>query len=212
MIREITSTDGVHPMPRAAPAIAATAVLLAVGGCSSTAAPQPFSVPAATSAPATKVVLTPTEEELFGPRVELPGGLLLKQIGKVAQWGGPDDTDSSTFGLRMVIDKIVVDPKCDPYMTKPDRGHRLVLSIRVETSELFQQADGLPQYYQWSTIGPDGVTEGPASSTQDCHSATALPQEMRASAKYRGEVTIETSNPRGQAVLEDFAAWTYPAG
>jgi hypothetical protein len=34
--------------------------------------------------------------EFYGPRIELPGGLLQKQLGKVVQFGGPDDNDNST--------------------------------------------------------------------------------------------------------------------
>lgn len=202
-----------------APVLALAAVLMLAGCSSAPAAPTPFGVPTAgdgaTAAPTTSspsVVLTPAEEELFGPRVELPGGLILKQIGKVAQYGGPDDKDNNTFGARFIIDKISVDPKCDQYVSRPDRGHRLVLSMRVETGPTFDQAvDGTPQYYQWSTIASDGITQGPPTSSQDCHSASALPQEFRASAKYRGEVTVETSNVTGQLVFADFAVWNYPA-
>jgi hypothetical protein len=50
--------------------------------------------------------------QLFGPRMELPGGLLLKQLGKVAQWSdtevGVEDWD-----VRVVLDSIEVDPQCD---------------------------------------------------------------------------------------------------
>ena len=47
---------------------------------------SPFSVPTASASAAPS--LTPEEEEIYGPRVELPGGLLLKQLGKVALYGG----------------------------------------------------------------------------------------------------------------------------
>jgi hypothetical protein len=44
--------------------------------------------------------------------MELPGGLLLKQLGKVAQWSdtevGVEDWD-----VRVVLDSIEVDPQCD---------------------------------------------------------------------------------------------------
>jgi hypothetical protein len=79
---------------------------------------------------------------MFGPRVELPGGLLLKQIGKVAQFGGPDDQDPNTFGARIVLEKVAVDPRCDQYVMTPARGHRLVLSFQVETSAVFQPDHG----------------------------------------------------------------------
>lgn len=138
-------------------------------------------------------MLTPEEEALFGPRV----GLLLKQLGKVAQWVGPDDRDYSTWGVRMVVHKIEIDPKCDRYVDEPDRGHRLVL--RAETSELYNSSrDGIPQYYEWSTIGPDSVSEASPSSLT-CRSAAAFPDELRSSAKDCGNVTVETANPVGRA-------------
>ena len=194
----------------------AALLLLVIGiandGTKTPAAQGAFTVPTAQVAPPTSsVVLTPEEEELFGPRVELAGGLLLKQLGKVAQWGGPDDKDNSTWAARMVVDKIEVDPKCDDYVGGPDRGHRLVVSIRVETSALYESfRDGIPQYYEWSTIGPDGVSEASPSSSGDCRSAAAFPHELRPSAKYRGEVTVETANPVGQLVFADFAVYDYP--
>ncbi|OZM80022.1 hypothetical protein [Pseudonocardia sp. MH-G8] len=95
-------------------------------------------------------------------------------------------------------------------MNTPDRGHRLVLSLRVETSPSYDSmSEGIPQYFEWSTIGPDGVSEASPTSSLDCHSADAFPHEMRPSAKYRGEVTVETANRKGQLVFADFAAWDY---
>ena len=42
-----------------------------------------------------------------------------------------------------------------------------------------------------------------------CHEAAALPIEFRPSAKYRGEVTVETGNPKGRLVLANAFAWDY---
>lgn len=190
---------------------AAVVVGIATDGATNSAGPGAFAVPTTQAAAPASVALTPEEEELFGPRVELPGGLLLKQLGKVVQWGGPDDQNNSTWGVRMVVDKIEVDPQCDAYVDTPDRGHRLVLSLRVETSALYDSfRDGVPQYFEWSTIGPDGVSEASPSSSHTCRSAVAFPHELRPSAKYRGEVTVETANPAGQLVFADFAVYNYP--
>jgi hypothetical protein len=188
---------------------------IATDGPNSPAAPPgTFTVPTAAqaAAPTSSMVLTPEEEELLGPRVELGGGLVLKQLGKVTQWGGPQDDRIATWAARMVVDKIEVDPECDEYVQAPGRGHRLVLSLRVETSDLYDSfVDGTPQYYQWSTIGPDGVSEASSSSSQDCRPDVAFPHELRPSAKYRGEVTVETANPVGQLVFADFAVYNYPS-
>jgi hypothetical protein len=185
---------------------------IATDGMDSPAAPpEAFTVPTSQPpAPPNSLVLTPEQEELYGPRVELGGGLVLKQLGKVTQWGGPLD-DLSTWGARMVVDRIEVDPQCNEYVSTPERGHRLVVTIRVETSELYKPGvDMIPQYYLWSTIGPDGVSEASPSSSHTCRSAVAFPHELRPSAKYRGEVTVETANPVGQLVFADFAVFNYP--
>jgi hypothetical protein len=72
----------------------------------------------------------------------------------------------------MVVDRIDVDPQCDEYVPAPERGHRLVLALRAETSELYDPfVDGVPRYYEWSTIGADGVSEAASSSSHDCHHA-----------------------------------------
>jgi hypothetical protein len=193
--------------------VAASGLLALLTGCvAERPNPEPFGVPASAPLAPTSVVLTPAEEELFGPRVELPGGLLLKQIGKVAQWGGPNDTDPNTWGVRMVVDSIEVDPACDEYVPEPERGHRLVLSLRVQTSAQYNPSvDGVPGFYEWSTTGPDGVTEGAGSTGAMCRPAEDLTYDMRPSAKYRGEVAIDTSNPSGQLEFANFAAWNYPA-
>ncbi len=176
------------------------------------ASPGAFTVPTEQPAAApTTPPVSPEEEEVFGPRLELGGGLVLKQLGKVTQWGGPQDADLSTWAARMVVDRIEVDPECDPYVDLPERGHRLVLSVRVETSERYRPGlDTVPQFYEWSTIGPDGVSEASHSSSHTCRSAVAFPHELRPSARYRGEVTVETANPAGQLVFDDFAVYSYP--
>lgn len=176
------------------------------------ASPGAFAVPTAQPAAApTTPPTSPSEVELFGPRVERPGGLLVKQLGRVAQWGGPQDADLSTWAVRLVVDGIEVDPPCDDYVAAPERGHRLVVSVRVETGEHYDQlVDGVPQYYEWSTIGPDGVSEASHSSSHTCRSADAFPFELRPSAQYRGEITIETANPSGQLVLLDGFVFDYP--
>lgn len=220
MSNEADAVRDTRPMRRIGVA-GAVLVLGVLAGCAAAppgGAPQPFSVPPADTAPPagvaaapTSVVLTPEEVEIYGPRVELPGGLLLKQIGKVAQYGGPDDTDSNTYGWRVVVDSIEVDPRCDEYTPKPTRGHRVLVTMRVETSATYDLVmDGAPQYYEWGTIAPDGVSEAPMSAYWACRQATELPNEMRPSAKYRGTVAVDTAYVTGQLVLANFAVYNYP--
>jgi hypothetical protein len=110
----------------------------------------------------------------------------------------------------MILDKIEVDPDCGAYSPEPDRGHRLLLTMRVETSPSYTAADGVPGYYEWSTVGTDGISEAPPSSSIACGS-NELPHELRAAAKYRGKVIVETANTAGQLLLANWAVWNYPA-
>lgn len=191
-------------------ALTVAALVITLGACGS-ADPEPFGVPAAPSSSAPPVEQTPAEIELYGPRVELPGGLLLKQLGKVAQVNPVESDDPQDWVMRIVLDKIEVDPDCGPYRFDSGRSHTLVLSLRVETSARYDQArHGIPQYFEWSTIGPDGVTEAPPTSSSDCRNGKGFPSELRPAAKYRGEVTVDTSNPTGRLVLSDMFAWDYP--
>lgn len=187
--------------------------LAALAGCASEPAPRPFDVPpesAGTTAP-TRPVETPEQIEMFGPRVELAGGMLLKELGKVAQWGGTA-SEVNNWAVRLVVDSIEVDPNCGEFVPEPERGHRLLVTMRVETNSAYDaMRHGVPQYYEWSTIGTDGVSEAPPSSAYPCEGAAELPHELRPSAKYRGSVLIETANAEGQLVLADLFAWNYPA-
>ncbi|MGQ0576794.1 MAG: hypothetical protein ACT4RN_21725 [Pseudonocardia sp.] len=171
---------------------------------------EPFNVPTATPAPAAGQ--SAAEVELYGPIVELPDGLYLKQLGKVAEFGPVGSTRRDDWTMRVVLDRIEVDPRCNPY-TQGDRPHRLVLHLRVETSERYDTSagDDRPAYYRWSTIGADGVTEPTPNGQSTCRDDDALPFDLRASAKYRGEVTVDVSNAAGRLVLDVFA-WDYPTG
>jgi hypothetical protein len=172
--------------------------------------PEPFSVPEAGPAPSSASP-NPADVELYGPRVELPGGMLLKQLGKVAELRREEPGEPWT--IRTVIDRIEVNPPCD--YGPLNRPHRLVLTLRVETSPIYNPGrDGAgPQYYEWSTIGPDGVSEAGPTTSQPCRAAAEqLPAELRPAAKYRGQVTVETANPAGQLVLDNSWVWNYPTG
>ncbi|GJF01671.1 hypothetical protein PSD17_06350 [Pseudonocardia sp. D17] len=172
-----------------------------------------FGVPATTAVASTDTnadakTQTPADIETYGPRVELPGGMLLKQLGKVAETKATDNP--GPWAARIVLDSITLDPKCDQYLPAPTRGHRLLLAVRVETSDTWGSGLGVPQSSSWSTVGEDGVTEGPTQIGYDCHSGKALPYEMRPAAKYRGEVTLDTANTKGQLILSNLFAWDYP--
>lgn len=200
-------------MTRPGGILIAAAVSLLLAGCTAEP-PQPK--PDAPSL-AKELVATPPRTPLpaqgfdpavYGPRVELPGGLLLKQVGKVAELRTVDD---QTWVSRLVVERIEVDPVCDQYTPAPKRGHRVLLTIAYETSPSYS-APGVvvqpPLYYAWSTVGKDGITEGSMNVDYGCHDTDALPSEFRPAAKYRGEVVLDTENPSGQVVYDMFA-WDY---
>jgi hypothetical protein len=211
-------------MKRAVAGVAAVLVATMLTSCGNNApageaAPTPFGVPTESPAAAvatTTPALTPEQEELLGPRVELPGGLLLKQIGKVAQATPASDppnapVDVNNWAWRLVVDKIEVDPKCDQYLGQPTRGHLVLLTVRAETGPKYASVgDGSPlNSFEWTTIGPDGVSEASGSAT--CRTADVAYIELRPSAKYRTTIAIDTANTSGQLVLANHWAWNYPA-
>ncbi|MCA1707049.1 MAG: hypothetical protein LC808_28795 [Actinobacteria bacterium] len=112
--------------------------------------------------------------------------------------------------MRVVVENIAVDPECDEYKPPPRRGHRVVIALTVETSPTFDPVTiPPPTWYEWSTISPDGVSEGQLSTYYGCHDTEDLPSEFRPAAKYRGEVTLDTANAGGRVVLGDLFAWDY---
>jgi hypothetical protein len=194
--------------------VVAATLLVFAASCSNQpagAAPPSFAVPTS-AAPPPSAAQTPAQDEELGPHIELPGGLLLKQLGKVAYVTGAAGDPASTFRYRIIVDSIMVDPKCDPYFPAPPRGHRLLVAVRVETSDLYSPAtDGDLQFDRWSTIGSDGVSEGSANSGSPCRAATELPFDLRPAAKYRGQITVDTMKPAGELVLGNTFVWKYPA-
>ncbi len=105
--------------------------------------------------------------------MELPGDLLLKQFGKVAQWGD-GYTEFDDWDIRVVLDSLEVDPRCDEFTSPPQRGPRLLLSLRVETGPKYDQAIHRgPWHYEWSTIGTDGMSEAPMSASYSCRQAVS---------------------------------------
>jgi hypothetical protein len=195
------------------------AALLA--GCSGTPAamaPQPSPTPAATAPAAATTAATATPEieaalaEELGPRVELPSGLLLKQIGKTAMSTGGTPPDPADWRVKVKVTGVRVDPKCERPGPPPSRGHRVVVSMEVETSKAYDTtSDAQVRWSQWSTIGADGVSEGGLSTLYECNQTKELTDDLRPASKYRGEVTLDSANTSGQVVWDDGFAWNYSA-
>lgn len=217
LVRRV-STGGNYPKgrgddpgmrPLACSTAAIVVVLFTLAGCGS-GDTTPADPSATTSTAPPPTTLTAGEEELYGPRVELPGGMLLKQIGRVAEYGESETSPRDHWAIRVVVEKIEVDPVC-PHKPEPERGHRVVVTLSAQTSAYFDPATmAAPQWYRWSTVSPDGISEASLSAYNPCHPKVQLPPDFRPEAKYRGEVDVDTANPSGRIVFNDSFAWDYP--
>jgi hypothetical protein len=203
-------------MRRALAALVLAAHVALLTGCAATgapaAAPAPTApapaAPAITAAPA----IDPALAEELGPRVELPSGLLLKEIGKTALVTGSPETDPSDWRIKVKVTGVRVDPQCQRSDPAPERGHRVVVSFEAETSRLYDtSSDPLIRWSRWSTIGADGVSEGALSTLYACNATKELTDDPRPASKYKGEVTIDSSNTSGQVVWNEGFAWDYSA-
>jgi hypothetical protein len=85
-----------------------------------------------------------------------------------------------------------------------------IVSVRVETSPKYTASDGEVDYYNWSTISADGVSEPPVSTLYACNEAKELFTDLRPASKYVGEITVDTANTSGYVVLGDRFAWPFP--
>jgi hypothetical protein len=113
------------------------------------------------------------------PRPLPPGAARLDATAAIdwewaCRWNRPNEPDLSKSEFRVIVDPIQVDSTCGQYVAATDRGHRLVISLRAgDQRHLRFSVYGIPLYHKRSTIGTDGVTEPPPSSSIDCHEAMA---------------------------------------
>lgn len=158
-----------------------------------------LAVPPAISVPAAPVDAAP------------PVGLQELEFGDVAEFRDR----SGAWTMRVVVDSAELDPPGCEFPTVSGRAHRVVLALRVETSEAYDPVlgEGPPDFAEWATVSAvDGVTEASPRISRSCRlDAEELPREFRSAARYRGEVVVETGNPAGQLVLADRFVWAYPA-
>jgi hypothetical protein len=118
--------------------------------------------------------------------------------------------DIADWRLKVTVTGVKVEPKC-ARPNGPQRGHRAVVAVRVETSPTYTPSNGEVSYFNWSTISPDGVSEPAVSTLYECNETKELFTELRPTSKYVGEITIDTANTSGYVVLGDSFAWPFPA-
>lgn len=205
-------------MPQAAMLRPMLVVVAMVGGllagCSDSApAGSPPSASSAVARPpeTAAVSVEPSLAEELGPRVELPGGVLLKQPGKLALVLCQGCTTPEEWRLRVVVTGVAVDPPCERTGPPPARGHRAVVAVQVETAPNYVPGtDPAIAYWMWSTVSASGVSEQPVNTLYACNESRELAGPLRSAAKYQGEITIDTANTAGRIVYGDGFAWDFP--
>jgi hypothetical protein len=114
-------------MRRALAALVLAANVALLTGCAATGAPAAAPAPAAPAPAAPAITAAPAIDpalaEELGPRVELPSGLLLKEIGKTALVTGSPETDPSDWRIKVKVTGVRVDPQCQRSDPAPERGH-----------------------------------------------------------------------------------------
>jgi hypothetical protein len=133
-----------------------------------------------------------------------PRGTIAKKVGDVAALC--TDDSCTQFAVTFTVDKIEVDPKCTGKYarqsgSKPERGHFVALTFTVKTTDRFadDQAFFTVNPYDFSVVGPDGLTETPGPGAYGClPDSELLPTANYApSSQYVGKMLVDTKHPKG---------------
>jgi hypothetical protein len=197
----------------------AAVAALALAGCGTTAGPlDPQAVHQeglATATPTTTTKADPAKNQR---------GNLTKRLGEAAMLCA--DKDCSKAALTFTVDKIEVDPKCtDPYAhkygvdTPPQNGHYVVLHMTVKTTtDMPSEMAPLIGFngYEFSVIGPDGVTSASADGGYGCMDTNdRLPSAgVSPGSQYQGTVVLDTKHTSGTiafrfATMNGGWEWSY---
>jgi hypothetical protein len=139
-----------------------------------------------------------------------PRGNITKKVGEAAALC-TDDT-CAEFAVTFTADKIEVDPKCtNKYAkqlgAKPEKGHFVALSFTLKTTTKFTGDRALFTInpFDFSIVGPDGVTETASSSSSAYNclpDSELLPaSNYAASSQYVGKIIIDTKHSHGIVML-----------
>lgn len=114
------------------------------------------------------------------------------------------------------IDEIKVDPECREYGVKPDKGHTLLLHVRVATGDEADANDAMSLLLSpcnFAELGSDGVTS-PASSGMCTDPDEYLPMQFGMNQKYRGMIEVVVPEVSGTLILTNYGGrgweWIYP--
>lgn len=104
------------------------------------------------------------------------------------------------------IDEIKVDPECREYGVKPDKGHTLLLHVRVATGDEADANDAMSLLLSpcnFAELGSDGVTS-PASSGMCTDPDEYLPMQFGMNQKYRGTIEVVVPEASGTLILTNY--------
>jgi hypothetical protein len=126
-------------------------------------------------------------------------------------------------GVSFAIDKVDVDPPCSEFGSPPDKGHTLLLHLRIATgddAEVVDRVGGIINPFSFVEIGKDGVTRDTGFGLCADPSADQLPDTYGINQKYQGVMELEVPEASGTIALQLMGGeedgqrgweWTYPA-
>ncbi|WP_125726651.1 hypothetical protein [Kibdelosporangium aridum] len=177
----------------------------AVVGCGNNSAnPQSADLTAVHSS---GLAAPPTSPTTTAPPKSSPAtsvrGNIKKKVGDVAALCA--DNGCAEFTVTFTLDKLEVDPKCtDKYSrgVKAENGHFVVLSFTVKTTDKFtgDNVYSMLNPYDFSIVGPDGITVQNTSSTGCVAVSELLPSNFSPSSQYVGKVVLDTKHAKGVIV------------
>lgn len=148
-------------------------------------------------------------------------GFIVKKLGELACIGGAGKDCAG--GASFSIDAVEVDPQCAEYGSHPEKGHTLLLHLRIATGDDTQVVDrvsGIINPFSFVEVGKDGVTRDTNFGLCADPSTNQLPGTYGPNQKYQGIMDLEVPEASGTIALQLGASeedgqrgweWTYPA-
>lgn len=177
----------------------ATAVLAGCGTETGTPEPAAGNAPELPTAAAAPTTAEPAADE----PARNERGNIVKELGEQAGWGPLGNTDSPE-GVRFSLDKIEVDPPCEPYMTAPEGKHTLLLHVRIATGSSQESAAATPgvlNAFNFAEIGSDGVTHSAESGMCTDPANDLMMHNYGPNQKYTGTIELVVPEASGTLML-----------
>lgn len=142
-------------------------------------------------------------------------GFKQMKVGEEASFG-PNDGGNPI--VKFIITKIIVDPKCGPYMRRGAGKHTLVLDVTAQTLDFPDgtsplQIAGTLNPFAFQTKAADGTTHAVTFST--CLAkVNRMPDQYSPNSKYSGQIEVEADDKAGSLLLarnfSNGSGWEWP--